>query len=231
MDYKDNTEKIAKLTELLVLAGARPVSSLHEQSGKDGIVRDLEFYYIAKPITGQRKKVYVWTLNPEQLSIPVNFKLQVSKIDEAFDLPFYDYENIDLDKREKTICDRILNKYDNDVATYKSVLDNTMPKAENESWITDVYGELKQEVEEKFDAENAKVDSGLAFRKFDYDRKSLREVLVGKVIEAERVKAEGFVLGSSSKDFADLAHKYILDNVAKIEKQAYAEISAQKGEE
>lgn len=231
MNYEKNNENIAKLTELLVLSGARPVSSLHEQGGKDGLVRDLEFYYITKPVAGQKRKAYVWTMNPEQLDVPVNFQLQVSKLDEAFDLPFYDYENIDLNKREQEISKRILNSYENDVYNYKSVLENTMPKAENENWITDVYGELKQEVEEKFDASNAKTDSGLTFRKFDYDRNSLREVLIGKVIEAERVKAEGFVLGSNSKDFADLAHKYILERVAEIERQAYAEISVQKGED
>lgn len=215
-------EVMTDLTQLLVLAGARPYSNIHELPNGNGMVRDLEFYFITKPDAGQNRKAYTWTMNSKELSNLVNLQIAVNKIDEAFDLPFDAHTDLTLSDRIAFVGDSLIKNYDNDLTDGQSVLNNSMPRAKDANWITDVYGELMQELDNS--------DEALAFRKFDYDRTSLKEVLVGKIIDAERVKAEGFVLNSNFKNYADKSCNDIRDGVHIIENMAKGLYMAEKGE-
>lgn len=231
--------RLAKIAELLVLCGARPNSSYSNFNFKTGTWGscNLYFCYTTPAVPGTKSLSYSWDLNPLVLSNEETLQLTLESIDTFFDFKIEDYSDAGIDHRcyiaENRILDAVKNGViKNDLNPDKDLLNNDMPKAKDATWIAEVYGEANNNLQEEFgitkqEDENYAV---LSFRKFDYERKSLMEILIGKIVDAERVKAEGFIPNSTSNSFADLAHQYLLEDIAKIQEQAKQQLGIEKGE-
>ncbi len=221
----NTTTNLGKLSEICVLNGARIVSAYNREEDDLNGSRDVEFYFFKPEIDEFKSRVYTWTINGTKPLTIEQLMVMVKKADMAFDLPFDVRDNLNLDARIDYCKQKVLNGFANDLNLEKSLLDNKMEKATDENWITKVYGEQRVALEQD-------ADESLAFRKFDYNRTSLKEVLASKIIEAERLHAESFAPNSSCKEVIAKAYPSLLADIAEIEKTAQAQLSSQseKGE-